>query len=169
MALNDRFFGDTYHLHFQHLDRFGELALRAATHADLDEIVLMLRRVFPGNNIVWHSYPSLDVRSDTKGDCARIHCNLMYAKINDLISASIRKLNATTIRGVSFVSLWDLQTRRFDEYDDMIHHNGGKLGNDIVKRLLLPNSVNDDELFDHRTTCRRTSFLAPRALKIKHE
>ena len=41
LAMDDRFFGETHDLHFQPLDRFGELALRATTHADLESIILM--------------------------------------------------------------------------------------------------------------------------------
>ena len=133
LALDDRLFGETHHLHFQHLDRFGELALRATTHADLESIILMLRRAFPGNRVLWHSYPNLDFSRDTKGDCVRVRCDLMYAKINELVDASIRKLSVSM--NVSFVSLWDIQARRLDEYDDMIHHSG-KLARDIMIKLL---------------------------------
>ena len=41
--------------------------------------------------------------------------HLIYAKINDLVGASIRKLSASMSR----LMLWDMQARQLDEYDDM--------------------------------------------------
>lgn len=150
IGADDRYFGETGHLHFQSLDRFGELALRASENNNIGHVGSMLRLVFPGkDNIVWHSYPALDTRLDTKGRCASLRCDLMYAKINERTSESLRD------SGVSFVSVWHMQSERLGEYDDMIHH-GGRLGRDIVERLL---SVVSAEASEAKAPYR--SFLCP--------
>jgi hypothetical protein len=96
-----------------------------------EEVLELLLRTFPGI-IMWHSYAFLNMEKNQHTVASRAFgdLNRCFAYGNSLIACAARAYPR-----IAYINLTRIQSRRVEEYNDLIHHNGN-ISDDIVHGML---------------------------------